>query len=205
MYNLNEPFNMVICGVGGQGNILISRLIGSLLAHQGYIISIGETFGAAQRGGSVFSSLRASETTPLGPFIPEGHANMIVGLEMMECLRMIENLGNPDSLVFTNTACVHPQEVLVGICEYPVQEELERAIKKFSKQAWFIPATDVALELGSAIMANIVMLGALTGSGILPIRKQAVEKELEQILPSDRLSLNLKAFKMGFQYTAEVS
>ncbi len=119
MNNLKEPFNLVIGGVGGQGNILISRLIGRLLADRGCIVSIGETFGAAQRGGAVFSSLRVSKTKSLGPLIPEGQADLIVGLEIMETIRLIGKLGNPDVRVLSNTAAVHPVEVLAGQCVYP--------------------------------------------------------------------------------------
>ena len=76
-----KPLNIVVCGVGGQGNILISRLIGRILTDQGYTVSIGETFGAAQRGGSVFSCLRVSKERLYGPIIPEGQANVIISLE----------------------------------------------------------------------------------------------------------------------------
>lgn len=200
MYRLKDPFNLVIGGVGGQGNILISRLIGRLLTAGGHIVSIGETFGAAQRGGAVFSSLRVSKTKYLGPLIPQGQANLIVGLEIMETFRLIEKLGNPEVLVLSSTAAVHPVDVLAGQCEYPPLDKLTKSIKKFSKRAWFIPATDVALELGSPIMANIVMLGALTASEVIPIDRKSVENELGKILPAGKLSLNLKAFEMGFQH-----
>jgi len=197
MNTLSDPFNLVICGVGGQGNILMSRLIGRLLSAQDYIVSIGETFGAAQRGGGVFSSLRVSKTKAYGPLIPQGQANLIVGLELMEPLRSIEKLGNPNVKVVSNTASVHPVDVLSGTQVYPEIDNLKESIVKLSHQAWFIPATDLALKLDSPIMANIVMLGALSASKVIPIGKSSIEKELEEVLPPAKLALNLNALEMG--------
>ncbi len=199
MNNLNDPFNLVICGVGGQGNILMSRLIGRLLSDQDYIVSIGETFGAAQRGGGVFSSLRVSKTKVYGPLIPQGQANLIVGLELMETLRSIEKLANPNVKVLSNTASVHPVDVLSGTQVYPEIASLKESIINLSNRAWFIPATDLALNLKSPIMANIVMLGALSASKVIPISKSSIEKELEEVLPPAKLGLNLNALDMGYQ------
>ena len=102
------PLNVVVCGVGGQGNILISRLIGRILTDQGFFVSIGETFGAAQRGGSVFSCLRISKERTYGPLIPKGQADIILSLEPMEALRQLKHLGNPEVQVLTNSTTVPP-------------------------------------------------------------------------------------------------
>jgi indolepyruvate ferredoxin oxidoreductase beta subunit len=201
MKNLPEPFNLVVCGVGGQGNILISRLIGRILSAQGYTVSIGETFGAAQRGGSVFSSLRISKKRLLGPLILKGHANVILSLEPMEALRQMKFLGNSEVMVLTNTKVVQPADVLAGNVTYPDVDDLKSAIKTLSRQAWFVPATDIALDLGSAIVSNIIMLGALVGSKTMPINLEQAEDEVRATLPDSQIELNLEALNRGYQAT----
>lgn len=201
MKNWPEPFNLVVCGVGGQGNILISRLIGRILTTQDYTVSIGETFGAAQRGGSVFSSLRISKKRLHGPLIPKGQANIILSLEPMEALRQMKFLGNSEVMVLTNTKIVQTADVLAGKVTYPDFDELESTITTLSRQAWFVPATDIALDLGSAIVTNIVMLGALLGSKTMPISLEQAENEVRATIPNSQIELNLKALKRGYQGT----
>ena len=194
-----KPFNIVVCGVGGQGNILISRLIGRILTDQGYTVSIGETFGAAQRGGSVFSCLRVSKERLYGPIIPDGQANVIISLEPMEALRQLKNLGNPDVMVLTNTKTVNPVQVTIGEQTYPDFDQLKSAIDDLSKQAWFIPATDIAMEIGAPIIANIVMLGALVGSGAMEVSLDEAESEVRATIPESKHDINLKALKKGYE------
>ena len=201
MKNWPEPFNLVVCGVGGQGNILISRLIGRILTAQGYTVSIGETFGAAQRGGSVFSSLRISKKHLHSPLIPMGQANIILSLEPMEALRQMKFLGNSEVGVLSNTKIVQPADVLAGRATYPDFAELESAIAALSAQAWFVPATDIALDLGSAIVTNIVMLGALVGSQTVPISLAQAEDEVRTTIPNSQIELNLEALNRGYQTT----
>ena len=196
-----KPFNIVVCGVGGQGNILISRLIGRILTDQGYTVSIGETFGAAQRGGSVFSCLRVSKERLYGPIIPDGQANVIISLEPMEALRQLKNLGNPDVMVLTNTKTVNPVQVTIGEQTYPDFDQLKSAIDDLSKQAWFIPATDIAMEIGAPIIANIVMLGALVGSGAMEVSLDEAESEVRATIPESKHDINLKALKKGYEAT----
>jgi len=201
-----KPFNIVVCGVGGQGNILISRLIGRILTDQEYTVSIGETFGAAQRGGSVFSCLRVSKERLYGPIIPDGQANVIISLEPMEALRQLKTLGNPDVMVLTNTKTVNPVQVTIGEETYPDFDQLKSAITGLSKQAWFIPATDIAMEIGAPIIANIVMLGALmlgalVGSGAMEISLDEAESEVRATIPESKHDINLKALTKGYEAT----
>lgn len=198
MKNWPEPFNLIVCGVGGQGNILISRLIGRTLTAQGYTVSIGETFGAAQRGGSVFSSLRISKKRLYGPLIPEGQANIILSLEPMEALRQMKYFGNSEVRVLSNTKIVQPADVLAGKVKSPEFDELETAIAKLSGKAWFVPATDIALDLGSAIVTNIIMLGALVGSETMPISLEQAKDEVRATVPDPKIKLNLEALNRGY-------
>lgn len=98
-----DPLNLIITGVGGQGNILISKLIGEAILEDGYWVTIGETYGASQRGGSVASHVRISKNTQQGPLTPEGRADIILGLEPVESLRMLCLYGNPKTCVITTS------------------------------------------------------------------------------------------------------
>jgi len=192
-----DPLNVIICGVGGQGNVLISSLIASALNGKGYYVTVGDTYGAAQRGGAVFSSVRISSRRFYGPLIPEGKAHLIVGLEPLETLRLLQKYGNPQVVCITNTYTVYPVGVMANRLEYPDDDELKKTIKGLSKSAWFIDATDMARNLGAQIALNVVMAGALIGSGQIPLTREETEAELRNFFPADSLDLNFKAFEMG--------
>lgn len=192
-----EPLNVIVTGVGGQGNVLITQLMGSALVRAGYHVTIGETYGASQRGGAVMSHLRISRQAQYGPLIPHGQADVILGLEPVETLRVLGQYGNPGVTVITNSRPVYPLAVAIGIAHYPSVEEIVRALEGLSSRAWMINATDIALDLGASILANIVMAGALVGAGVLPLAVKEFELELQESLPADRLDLNLKAFRRG--------
>ena len=193
-----DPLNLIICGVGGQGNILLSGLVGSALIRKGYHVAIGETFGAAQRGGAVFSSVRISSKKSYGPLIPEGKAHLILGLEPLETLRILQKYGNSETICITNTYPVFPIGVLARKEEYPDHDQLRSTTESLSKFAWFIDATSIALELGAKIATNIVMMGALIGSAQLPLARKDIEDGMRDIFPPERMELNLKALELGF-------
>ncbi|OGO07364.1 MAG: indolepyruvate ferredoxin oxidoreductase [Chloroflexi bacterium RBG_13_60_13] len=192
-----DPLNVIVTGVGGQGNVLISQFMGGALVRAGYHVTIGETYGASQRGGAVMSHLRISRQAQYGPLIPHGQGDAILGLEPLETLRVLGQYGNPGVTVVSNSRPVYPLAVATGIAHYPTVDEIVRALNELSSRAWLINATDIALELGPAILANIVMVGALVGAGVLPLGAEEFELELQESLPDDRLDLNLKAFRRG--------
>ena len=192
-----DPLNVIATGVGGQGNVLITQLMGSALVRAGYHVTIGETYGASQRGGAVMSHLRISRQAQYGPLIPHGQANVILGLEPVETLRVLGQYGNPDVTVITNSRPVYPLAVAIGTAHYPSVEEIVKALEELSSKAWLINATDIALDLGASILANIVMAGALVGASVLPLAPEEFEQELQESLPADRLDSNLKAFRRG--------
>ena len=197
-----DPLNLVICGVGGQGNILISRLIGRSLLSKGYFVAIGETLGVAQRGGAVMSNVRISEKIPFGPLIPEGKAHIILSLEPLETLRMLIRYGNQKVSTITNFNPLFPVSVLSRKDQYPDYDALKKAIIELSELAWFLDATDMGLKLGAPIVANVIMLGALVGLNLLPLTKEDIETEMMASFPRDRVELNLKALNMGINLVA---
>jgi indolepyruvate ferredoxin oxidoreductase beta subunit len=194
-----DPLNVIVTGVGGQGNVLISQLIGKALVKGGCHVTIGETYGASQRGGAVMSHLRISRQEQYGPLIPEGQADVVLGLEPVETMRVLAQYGNPGVVVIANSRPVYTMAVTTGAAEYPGTEEIERTLKELSSTAWLINATEIALELGASILTNIIMAGALVGSRALPLAPEALEAELRDSLPSDKLELNLQAARRGLE------
>jgi indolepyruvate ferredoxin oxidoreductase beta subunit len=194
-----DPLNVIITGVGGQGNVLISQLIGKALVKEGHHVTIGETYGASQRGGAVMSHLRISRQEQYGPLIPEGQADVILGLEPVETMRVLAQYGNPGVVVIANSRPVYTLAVTSGAAEYPGTEKIEKTLEELSSTAWLINATEIALEMGASILTNTIMAGALVGSHALPLEPEDLEAELRDSLPSDRLELNLQAARRGLE------
>src|SRR5512143_2034056 len=149
-------YNLIITGVGGQGNVLSSQLIGQALVGKGFFVPIGETYGASQRGGSVMSHIRISSRKQLSPLIPRGKADIVVGLEPVEALRVLTVYGHSRTVVISNTRPIYPVDV-----RYPGQEEIQGALKGLSRKVYHVPATEKAMEMGSPILGNMIMMGAL--------------------------------------------
>jgi len=192
-----DPLNVIVTGVGGQGNVLVSQFMGRALVRAGYHVTIGETYGASQRGGAVMSHLRISRQAQYGPLIPAGQANVILGLEPVETLRVLAQYGNPAVTVITNSRPVYPLAVAIGAAHYPTVDEIMTVLEELSSSAWLINATDIAVELGAPILANVVMVGALVGAGLLPLGPEEIELEFQESILGDKLELNLKAFRRG--------
>lgn len=199
MMAIQDPLNLVIAGVGGQGNILLSRLVGRALVKKGYFVSIGETFGAAQRGGAVTSNIRISRKMSLGPLIPEGKAHIILSLEPLETLRILIKFKSPKAVTLTNFQPLPPLGVLSMKDEYPDHDRLRNAIQELSASAFFLNATDMGLKLGAPIVANIIMLGTLVVSDLFPLTGQEIEDEIREAFAPDRAQLNIKAFRKGIE------
>ncbi|MBI5968529.1 MAG: indolepyruvate oxidoreductase subunit beta [Deltaproteobacteria bacterium] len=196
-----DPLNLIITGVGGQGNVLASQLIGRALVRENFYVTIGETYGASQRGGAVMSHLRISRQSQHSPLIPEGQADIVVALEPVEALRVIGQYGNPSVSAVVNSRPIYPTAVTVGDAEYPSFEKIQETIRDLAKKAWFVDATEIALALGSPIFTNIIMVGALVGTDLLPLSQRAFEEIIKESSPGAQLSDNLKAFRRGLEKT----
>ncbi len=193
----HDPYNLIITGVGGQGNVMSSRIIGNMLSSSGFYVTIGETFGASQRGGSVMSHVRVSSKNVLSPQIPLGMAHMVVSLEPVEAIRVLSSYGNPDVKVICNTQPTHPIGVISGRLDYPSQEKIEKSLKDLSSRTWLFNATNIAMGIGDPIFANIIMAGALSAAKELPLDKNNFKTSMETQFSADKIKQNLMAFDHG--------
>jgi len=192
-----DPYNLVITGVGGQGNVMASRVIGNMLTILGYKVTIGETFGSSQRGGSVRSDMRISSEAVFSPQMPKGSAHMIVGMEPSETMRVLNDLGNPNVKIICNIRPIHSVNVICGDFDYPTTEQHKGWLSEFSDKVWFVNTTEEALKLGNPIFSNIMLIGALAGTGELPLERDLFKAVISQRLPADKVEKNLAAFDRG--------
>lgn len=192
-----DPYNLIITGVGGQGNVMTSRAVGNMLSQLGLYVTIGETFGASQRGGSVMSHLRISKSGSWSPQIPLGRAHMIVSMEPSETIRVLKDFGNPDVKVITNTRPFYPVGVIAGQISYPSAEEIVEWITEMSSEAWFLNATEEALKIGNPVLGNVIMAGALAGTGELPLDRSVFEAIIATRFSGEKLKMNLDSYDIG--------
>jgi indolepyruvate ferredoxin oxidoreductase beta subunit len=192
-----DPLNVIIAGVGGQGNVLASQMLGWILVSKGYVVTIGETYGASQRGGAVMSHLRISETDQFSPIIPEGKCHLLVSLEPVEGLRIIEHYGNPEIKCLLNIRPIHPLNVISGETTYPEISRVLMKVFELSQHVWTLNATEIALKVGDPICTNMVMLGALANLELITFNRLEFRAATEALLPGARLSVNLEAFDKG--------
>lgn len=194
---MEDPLNIIVTGVGGQGNIQASYIIASAAVKEGFNVSVGETYGAAQRGGSVMSHIRLSKEIYCGPLIPKGKTHIIIGFEPVECLRTIGEFGSKQTKVILNPRPIYPIDVLSGDVTYPPIERVLSAIKELVYSVHVIEATELAKKAGDTIFQNIVMVGCLAASGFTPIKFEAFKAAITELFADKSLDINLKAFDIG--------
>ena len=194
---VQDPYNIIMTGVGGQGNVMASRVLANMLSRKGYWITIGETFGASQRGGSVMSHIRVSATTTWSPQIPKGKAHVVIALEPMEAIRIMSSYGNREVNVLTNTRPIHPVSVIAGEHNYPSLDAVKKTLDELSSHVWLIDATEEAMKLGNPILSNIIMIGAISGLDLLPVGLQDFMAVIRDTFPEKFLDVNRRAFEIG--------
>jgi len=193
----HDPYNVIITGVGGQGNVMASRVVGQMMSRRGLRVTIGETFGASQRGGSVMSHLRISKESYWSPQIPKGKCHLVLSLEPTEALRVLMNYGNPSVSVICNTRPIHAIGVISGDQQYPALDDIKSWVAELSEACWFLDATAKAMELGNPILGNIMMIGAAAGIGALPIDREGFAAAIAATLSADKRDVNLQAYDLG--------
>ena len=192
-----KEFNIVIAGVGGQGVILISELLGNAAVKDGLNVRGSEVLGMAVRGGSVSSTIRIGNGV-LAPLAPAGKCDILVGMEPAEALRNISYLS-PSSLVILNTKVTVPYTVAIGESKYPGLETIIEKLTGASNKVITLNAVQIAGEAGSTQSANIVMLGTLFGTGQIPISLETVKAEIQARFSAKLAPVNMRAFDLGYQ------
>jgi len=194
---MGKEFNILITGVGGQGVILMSELLGKAAVADNLRVRGSEILGMAVRGGSVTSAIRIGEDV-YGPLIPTGKCNALVGMEPSEALRNISYLSK-STLVLLNTVVTVPFTVSIGESTYPSLEEILRQLGKASDRIIQLDAAKTAQDAGSRLATNVVMLGALFGTGQLPIKTATIKETIQAHFPSKVAPVNIKAFNLGYE------
>jgi len=190
-----EEFNIILAGVGGQGTILASSILGTAAIMTGLNVRGSEALGMSQRGGAVVGHLRIGSVVH-GPLVPEGKGDVLVGFEPSEALRNIAYLSR-DGLIIVNTRPIIPPIVSIGVSVYPSIDEILGKLKQYA-QVVTLDATELAEKAGGVITVNTVMIGALAGSGRLPIKNETILKAIERCVPKETIAINQKAFKLGY-------
>jgi indolepyruvate ferredoxin oxidoreductase beta subunit len=189
--------DVVIAGVGGQGNIFASLVISQYAMNKNLEVLGAETIGAAQRGGAVVSHIRISDGTIYSPLISRGQADLLIGMEFVEMLRHMRLL-NPKGTYLLNAMRIPTVLNNMGLDEYPTTEEVLQAAKKYCPNGYVIEASALAKKLGNIQMTNVVMLGALVK--IMPFFAYDEVKWLVQSNSPTRFKeANVKGYEEGYQ------
>ncbi|MCB9480969.1 MAG: 2-oxoacid:acceptor oxidoreductase family protein [Desulfobacteraceae bacterium] len=196
----NTNQNIIITGVGGQGNVTLARLIGESVINDNKYITIGETFGASQRGGSVMSHLRIGNSKIYSPVIPLKKADLIIGLEPVETLRVLISYGNPEIITVSNKKPIIPANVLSGEAEYPLIENLEEKINYLSKKTIIENFTEIGIKDGHHLLSNSIISGVVSGLKIISgFNEKNFTATISKYYFGKTLEKNIAAFLKGFK------
>lgn len=184
--------NIMIVGVGGQGTLLTSRLLGTALLNEGYDVKVSEVHGMSQRGGSVVTYVKYGEKIA-SPLIEVGEADIILAFEQLEAARWLKYM-KPDGRMIINTRKIDPMTVITGADVYPegVLEKLEAAGADITA----LDALALAVEAGSPKAVNVVLVGVMAAG--MGLDKEVWVNAIKETVPAKFLELNLKAFELGY-------
>lgn len=185
-----ETKNIMIVGVGGQGTLLTSRILGGIALDSGYDVKLSEVHGMAQRGGSVVTFVRYGENVA-EPIVEEGQADILIAFERLEAYRYLHFLKK-DGVVIVNDQRIDPITVVTGAAEYPenILDNIEKEYKMIS-----VDAMEEAKKLGNAKVFNIIVLGV--ASMHMDFEKEAWIQVIEKTVPPKTVEINKKAFELG--------
>lgn len=191
-----ETTRLIMVAVGGQGNLLASKVLGEAALISGVPVRMSEIHGMAQRGGVVESAIVFGDAT--STIISDGEADILMGFEPAETLRAL-NRCSKKTRVITNTAMLPPFTVSIGRGVYPEIETIKSLLKEKCASLVAIDAMDLARQAGSPMSVNIVLLGALLQSGGLQFSKENVIEAIKRRTKAAFLDKNIKAFELGYQ------
>ena len=192
-----KELNVIIAGVGGQGVVLMSEILGTAAVRDGLRVRGSEVLGIAQRGGSVFSNIRFGEEV-YAPLSTDGKCDILVAIEPSEALRNIQYL-NSSSIVVMNNRKVIPATVSMGKSTYPEIDQIVAKLKEVVSQVITIDAVELAEKAGNRQTTNVIMLGAAFGCGKMPISLETIKDVILERVPPKAAEANMKAFELGRQ------
>lgn len=187
-----ETKNIMIVGVGGQGSLLASKLLGRVLLDAGYDVKVSEVHGMSQRGGSVVTYVRFGDKV-YSPIIDEGECDYLVSFEKLEAARYVSFMKK-GGIIVTNTQEIDPMPVITGQAEYP--SDILYKVSSLDVKVDPLDCLSIAQEAGSSKAVNIVLMGRLSNY-FSDITEEAWEAAIKASVPEKFLELNLKAFSMG--------
>ena len=191
---MQDPFNILVAGVGGQGNLVCGRVLAEATLQSGLRPVVGDTFGASRRGGSVLTHLRIGKTD-WGPLIPKGEVDVLLGLEPLEALRAAVKFAGERTVVLVSTTKIPTVASNNKPVEYPDIERIIESLKKLCKQVIVLNAEQSLTQIGSMKMLNSYILGAMGSVTQTPLSLNIIREALESLFGSD--SANIMAFDEG--------
>ena len=197
-----KSYNLLNVGVGGQGVIRAAQILSYAALLENYKVRTAETHGMAQRGGSVASYLRFGSEVE-GPLIPRGKANTILAFEASEAVRIF-NYAGPETVFLINENIIIPPQIHQMGMEFPDLTEIRDFLKNVSLNIFFIDGVKIATDLGNPRTMNVVMLGALIGLNVMPLKKETLERAILCYLPPKLHDINRKAFHFGIDNGIEL-
>ncbi len=196
-----KKYDFLVVGIGGQGIVLASDILGEVAMSAGYDVKKTDTLGMAQRGGSVVSHVRIAEQV-WSPLIKQGTTDILVAFEKLEALRWCHYL-RPDGIAIINNQATPPLSVSLGLNRYPEDNEIIHTFKKLTDKVHVIEGTKTATEMGDVRVLNMFMLGCI--SRLLPIKPRLWKECIAQRIPEKALELNLAAFDKGREEISHVN
>lgn len=196
----NNITGIVVSGVGGQGVLLASNLIGNAAMLSGLDARVTETHGLSQRGGSLISFVRVGREVH-APLIDPGSADYIISMELLEGLRSIVYSGR-HTIHIANLSKVLPATVLSGKAKYPLVEEIKAKIASSAQDAFFLDAASLAIQAGKVLYQNVVLVGFFAGISNVAEPK-FYQDAIREFVPAKSVEVNLKAFELGLNASQE--
>ncbi len=190
--------SIMIVGVGGQGTLLASRLLGNVLLAKGYDVKISEVHGMSQRGGSVVTYVKYGDSVA-SPIIEKGEADIILCFEQLEAARWLPYLKK-DGKMIINTQCIDPMPVVMGAMKYP--ENIIDTLKDTGAEVLAVDALKLAMEAGTPKAVNVALIGVMAKQTDIP--KEDYLATVKATVPEKFLELNLKAFELGYNYPGNI-
>jgi indolepyruvate ferredoxin oxidoreductase beta subunit len=192
-----KPYNIYISGVGGQGIIKTSTVLGEAAMKNDLPVVMSEVHGMAQRGGGVSTELKIGNA--YSPIINNGSADLLISFEPMEALRAIPKISTKTSVI-VNTSPIYPFNLGESEISYPNLDTVIKELDENSKEVFAIDADQVARDSGHILSMNMVMLGCASAVRGFPLKKEIIKSSMKANLPEKSLDINFSSFEKGFEF-----